>query len=116
MDLNLGTQIEFEGGVLHQQMAELLEAFLFPPGAEHHRDGYSVSQEYQREFHRRFSVSLGKMVDVLAQQYAIGKINDLVYPEEMLCDLLMQEIRRKEADAQGNIMREALRGLEPEEE
>ena len=114
MDMNRGTEIDFEGGALHQQLVDLLENFLFPAGMEHHRDGYSVSQEYQREFQKRFAVSLGKIVDLLAQQYAIGKINDLVYPEEMLCDLLMQEIGRKEQQAQDNIMREVFQGFEPE--
>jgi hypothetical protein len=116
MDFNRGTEIEFEGDELHQKLVASLQSFLFPDGTEIHRDGYSVSEEYQREFHKRFAVSLAKIVDVLAQQYAVGKVNNIVYPEEVLWDVLLQEIQRREQEAQENIFRQAMMGMEPPEE
>ena len=78
MDYNRGAEIEFEGNEFHQKLVSLVQSFLFPEGTESQRDGFSVSEEYQREFHKRFAVSLGKIVDVLAQQYAVGKVNNIV--------------------------------------
>jgi hypothetical protein len=113
MDFNQGVGIDFEGAEFHQKLVELVESFLFPKDRQVHRDGYSVSEEYQKEFHKRFSISLGKIVDVLAQQYAVGKVNNIVYPEEILWDVLLSEIKRREQEAQDNIYQQVVRDLEP---
>ena len=115
MDLNRGIEIEFEGNELHQQLVESIQRFLFPPGKELHRDGFSVSEEYQQEFHKRYAIALGKIVDVLSQQYAVGKVNNIVYPEEYLWEVLFQEIRRREQEAQDTIYQEAMMGMEPQD-
>lgn len=115
MEFNRGVEIEFEGDELHQQMVELVQRFLFPKGMEHHRDGFSVSEEYQQEFHKRYAVSLSKIVDVLCQQYAVGKVNNIVYPEEYLWEVIFQEIKRREQEAQDRIYQEAMMGMEPQD-
>ena len=115
MEFNRDAQMEFEGSEFERNLVSLVQSFLFPDGADIYRDGYSVAGEYRREFHTRFGISLSKMVDVLAQQYAVGKVNNIVYPEEMLCDVLLQEIQRREHEAQNNIFRQAMAGMESPE-
>ena len=115
MEFNRAAEIEFEGSEFERDLVSLVQSFLFPDGAEVYRDGYTVAGEYQWEFHKRFGISLAKMVDVLAQQYAVGKVNNIVYPEEMLCDVLLQEVQRREHEAQHNIFRQAMAGIESPE-
>lgn len=109
MDLNHNARIQFDGQELHQALAALLESFLFPPGTEQHRQGTYVSPEYEEEFTRRFSVSIGKLVDLLSQQYAIGKANDMVYPEEILWQAIVERIQARESEIQKNYYDQIIR-------
>lgn len=96
MHFNKVAEIEFDGDTLHQEMASLLTRYMFPEGSDRASGGAFVSDEYAEEFHKRYKIALGKVIDVLCQQYAIGKMNDIVYPEEYLVEIIIQKIKQHE--------------------